>query len=232
MTRIGVLQSFFIPWLGVFNQIASVDLFILGDSFKYSKNSWINRNRVRDPRGAFLWLTVPVRNQGLMKKTISEVEIDYTHKWTEKHLATIRSVYGKSPYFREYYPQIEKILLSKPRFLHDLNTAFLLYFLELLDIKTQIKMRSSYSNLPIDKNHSLLQICKNENANVYFSGPSGQNYLDNSLFSKNGVLISYQKYSHKQYLQMGSGYVEKLSILDSLFMLGHIKTRELIYVQK
>lgn len=229
MKRIAVLQPFYLPWLGVFNQIASSEVFIFGDDFQYSKNSWINRNRIKNPNGGFIWLTVPVKNEHLLSKKISEVEIDYTQDWFEKHLRSIKSVYGKSPFFKEHYFKFEQILLSRPKYVMDLNIAFFKYFFEILNIRTTTKYRSTYANLPQDKNLSLLILCQEERAEVYLTGPKAMNYLDEKLFNKNNIRVEFQNYSYDSYSQKGKDVVDRLSIIDALFMLGSEKTRELIY---
>lgn len=42
--KLASLQSFFIPWIGVFNQVYEVDTFAIADNLQYERNSWINRN--------------------------------------------------------------------------------------------------------------------------------------------------------------------------------------------
>ena len=228
MKRIAVLQPFYLPWLGVFNQIALSDVFIFGDSFQYSKNSWINRNRIKNPNGGFTWLTVPVKNEHLTSKKISEVEIDYSHDWVKKHLSSIKNVYGKSQYFNDYYPDLERILLSKPKFLFELNMLLFKYLLKILSITTKLKFRSDYKNLSKEKSQSLLEICQEENTSVYLTGPRAQDYLRMDIFKDNKIEVEYQNYSYPSYQQKGDDYVDKLSVIDAIFMLGAQKTRSLI----
>ena len=40
------MQPYFFPYIGYFQLIASVDLFIVYDNIKYTKKGWINRNRI------------------------------------------------------------------------------------------------------------------------------------------------------------------------------------------
>lgn len=229
MKRVVVLQPFYLPWLGVFNQIALSDVFIFGDNFQYSRNSWINRNRIKNPNGGFIWLTVPVKNKHLILKKISQVEIDYSYDWPKKHLASIRNVYGKSPFFEEFYPGLKKILLSRPKYIMELNIALLNYFLSVLYIRTTFKLRSDYDNLPDNKSGSLLKICIKENAEIYLTGPKAKNYLQEQTFKENNILVEYQNYYYKPYQQKGKEFIDKLSIVDIFFMLGPQKTKELIY---
>ena len=39
------MQPYFMPYIGYFQLISSVDRFVVYDNIKYSKKGWINRNR-------------------------------------------------------------------------------------------------------------------------------------------------------------------------------------------
>ena len=45
MRRVAIMQPYFMPYIGYFQLIAAVDLFIVYDNVKYTKKGWINRNR-------------------------------------------------------------------------------------------------------------------------------------------------------------------------------------------
>ena len=40
------MQPYFFPYIGYFQLIAAVDLFVVYDNIKYTKKGWINRNRM------------------------------------------------------------------------------------------------------------------------------------------------------------------------------------------
>ena len=40
------MQPYFLPYIGYFQLIAAVDLFVVYDNIKYTKKGWINRNRM------------------------------------------------------------------------------------------------------------------------------------------------------------------------------------------
>jgi len=63
--KVAVMQPYFFPYLGYFHLMDAVDHFIVLDDVKYSKNSWVNRNRIlinHEPS----WLTVPVAKPGFL----------------------------------------------------------------------------------------------------------------------------------------------------------------------
>src|SRR5256885_15648655 len=58
--KVAIMQPYFLPYIGYFQLIGSVDLFIIYDNIKYTKKGWINRNRFLR-NGAEVVFTVPLR---------------------------------------------------------------------------------------------------------------------------------------------------------------------------
>ena len=43
--RIAIMQPYFLPYIGYWQLIGAVDVFVVYDNIKYTKKGWINRNR-------------------------------------------------------------------------------------------------------------------------------------------------------------------------------------------
>ena len=43
--KVAIMQPYFLPYIGYFNLMAEVDVFVVYDQIKYTKKGWINRNR-------------------------------------------------------------------------------------------------------------------------------------------------------------------------------------------
>jgi hypothetical protein len=69
------VQSNYIPWIGYFDLIGSVDEFIIYDSMQFTKRDWRNRNIIKTPQGK-KWITVPVLSKGQYFQTIFDTRID------------------------------------------------------------------------------------------------------------------------------------------------------------
>lgn len=54
------MQPYFFPYIGYFQLMHAVDLFVFHDDVQYTKEGWINRNRI-PVGGKPAWLTMPVR---------------------------------------------------------------------------------------------------------------------------------------------------------------------------
>src|SRR6476646_4989685 len=59
--RAGIMQPYFFPYIGYFQLIEAVDLFIVYDEIKYTKKGWINRNRML-VNGRDVLFSLPLKN--------------------------------------------------------------------------------------------------------------------------------------------------------------------------
>lgn len=216
---VSINQPAYLPWLGYFERIANSNLHIVLDHVQFEKNSFTNRNKIRTKDG-WMWLSVPVKTKGKFGElNINELEIDNTSRWTKKHWESIRSNYAKAKYFSEYAPNIERIYATEWPRLNDLMHEINNYLLNILGIKTSL-LYSSEMNVEGKKNELVLNLCKSVSATVYLSGSQGRNYLDESLFEKEGIKVIYQDYHHPEYSQVYPGFEPYMAAIDLLFNVG------------
>ncbi len=224
--RLASLQSFFIPWVGVFNQVVNVDIFAIADNLQYEKNSWINRNRIKNRNGGYIWLIIPLKKAPYTSK-INERLIDNSQHWKEKHLKAIEFNYRKAPYFDEIFSDIRKLYSKDYTYLIEINDAFFNYVINKLELNTKIIYESNYT-LPSEKNLAIIELCKTNNCNQYFSGPSAVNYLKHDLFERHKLDIIFQNCMDIPYNQIGGDWIPRLSIIDTLFMVGPEGTKFIV----
>ena len=60
---VAIMQPYFFPYIGYFQLMQAVDVFVFYDDVQFIKNGWINRNRIL-VRDHPIWLTLPVRRDG------------------------------------------------------------------------------------------------------------------------------------------------------------------------
>ena len=135
--KVAIMQPTYIPWIGYFALMESVDVFIILDSVQFSKRSWQQRNQIKTESGA-KWLTVPVISKGKKDQLISDVKIDYSNKFPESHINMIKQNYIKSKFFSNYSEELFNILRKKHKNLSSLSIDFILLIRDLLNIKTTI----------------------------------------------------------------------------------------------
>jgi len=216
---VSINQPSYLPWLGYFHRIACSDVHVIFDNVQFEKNSFVNRNKVKSANGA-IWLTVPVFTKGKFKNNpINELLIDNSTKWRKKHFTSIYFNYKKSKYFSRYIDVFEDLYNREWDKLVDMNMEIIKYFLDELNIQTKLVYSSEMKGSGV-KDELVLNICKELNADIYFSGELGKNYLDESIFEKKNISVIYQKYNHSEYKQMNGEFIPYMSIVDLIFNCG------------
>jgi len=231
MKKVAILQSNYIPWKGYFDIIASVDEFIIFDEMQFTKRDWRNRNLIKTPSGK-QWLTVPVKTKDKFHQKICETEIDGVD-WKKKHLDTIKQNYSRANFFKEIYQLIEPIYCQTNHLLlSDLNLELIQSICGYLKINTKISSSSNFS-LADKKTDRLVSLCKASGANIYLSGPSALNYIEESKFTHANIELEWFDYSkYPSYPQLWGDFEHEVSILDLLFNCGESAVNFLKFCEK
>ena len=219
MKSIAIMQPTYIPWVGYFALMDRVDEFVFLDSVQFERRSWQQRNRIKGSGGEIM-LTVPVQKAPRDQLRICDVKIDYTSKFVYKHITALQHTYGKAPFFKDYKEIVFDVLNKKPSLLADLNIDIIKRTAKALCIETPM-VRSSELSSTGSKDELLYNICCEMNAQVYVSPPGSKEYLDNSIFFKEGAFpLVYHKYTPPPYHQSFGDFVPYMTIIDLLFNVG------------
>lgn len=216
--KVAVIQSNYIPWKGYFDIINDVDLFIFYDDVQYTKNDWRNRNQIRTHQG-LEWLTIPVGEN--INRVISDVNIPTAH-WQKKHWKSLQQNYGKAPFFKMYQSFFEELYINhKWESLSALNQFIIKHIsTEFLGITTQFTSSENY-NINGKKLDRLLNLLQYVGTKEYISGISAQSYIEESIFAKLNIKLTYKDYSnYPKYNQLYAPFYHNVSILDILFNCG------------
>ena len=60
-----IVQPHYLPWIGYFELIRNVDIFVILDDVQYVKREWKNRNKIRKSPSSseYKWISVPIKNE-------------------------------------------------------------------------------------------------------------------------------------------------------------------------
>jgi hypothetical protein len=217
MTKVAVIQSNYIPWIGYFEIISSVSDFVFLDNVQYTSRDWRNRNQIKTPQGK-LWLSLEVeipKRQSL----IQEVKLVRNDEKI-KHLDAIRRNYRRSSYFDKAFQEIKEIYEG---YEGDSLSMFNHHLIESLSRKLGIQ--TSFHNAQdfvseSDPSRRILQICKNLKATKYVSGPSARDYLDLELFKSHDIEVEWFEYSTRPYHQLWGEFDKNVTVLDPILNNG------------
>jgi len=217
---ISINQPAFIPWLGYFQRILLSDLHVVLDHVQFEKNSMINRNKIKTKDGKELWLTIPVKTSGRFGDlSINKIEIHNNRKWQKRITESIKHSYGKSPFFNEYYKDLELMICDDYLLLNDIIKRISKYLISQLQINIPIYYSTDLA-IRNEKSELILELCKYFKADTYISGPFGRNYLEIEKFESAKIKLLFHDYNHPTYKQINGGFISHLSILDLLFNKG------------
>ena len=230
MKRVAIVQSNYIPWKGYFDMIAHVDEFILYDEMQYTRRDWRNRNRIKTAQGT-QWLTVPVITRGKYTQTIAQTEINGA-EWAEKHWKTLELTYRRAPYFEQVESWLKPLYLDhQDTHLSAMNQRFIVEICARLGITTRISRSEDYTLIE-GKTERLANLCAQAGGTEYVSGMAAQNYMDEAVFTKAGLTLSWFTYEgYPEYPQLWGEFEHGVSILDLLFNCGDDAPNHMKYVR-
>lgn len=232
MTVAVIHQPQYLPYLGFFHKLSQGDIFIVMDNVEFLRRGLQHRNKVKTSQGE-QWLTVPVLHH--QKQLIHEVAINPDFPWSRKHWNTLVTNYSPAPYFKEYAPGLEQILMKEWSNLCELNMVLIQWVMDVLDIHKPIVYAST---LGVEGNKSdlLIKLCQAMDADTYLSGTGGREYMDLSAFEASDIKVLWQEFNPPSYCQLfpEKGFIPNLSIVDVLFCCGSytrnfLQQRELIH---
>ena len=215
---VAIHQPEHMPWLGFFDKVRQADIFVILDNVQFERNYFQNRNKIKTPQG-WIWLTVPVLTKGKSTQLIQDVQINNAVDWQSKLWKSIFYSYNKAPFFQKYSNFLKQIYDKQWTYLADLNEEIIKHIIHELGIQVKI-LRASTLGVTGKGTDLLLQICQKLNADIYLSGISGKDYLEESKFAEQGIKVIYQEFYHPIYKQLYEPFIPGMSIIDLLFNYG------------
>lgn len=210
-----------LPWLGYFERVLRVDVFVELDCVQYNHQRFQNRNRIVDAQGRVHWLRVPVRAGKRHTQRMIDVEIA-REPWQRGYLQTIQYAYAHHPHCAAVLPRVAAIVEHPWRRLIDLNRALRSFFLDWLGLAIRVPLQSE---LGLGDEHGealLIAIARAAGAGRFLSGPTGRSFLDATAFARAGVPLEFApSFAARPYPQHGlAAFVPDLSALDLVMNLG------------
>jgi len=219
---VAIHQPNFLPWIGYFYKIAKSDIFVFLDNVQYTKNSFINRNKIKTSQDV-IWLTIPISFK--FGQLINEVKIDNKTDWRKKHLRTLEMNYKRSNFFKEVFELIKRIYYLKNwQNLSDFNISLIKTIISYLDLNKTL-VQSSSLDIQGKNTKLLIQIVKKVDGDVYLSGFGGAKYQEETSFKNEGIELVYYNFRHPAYKQLWNDFIPNLSIIDLLFNYGKESTK-------
>ncbi|NLB55040.1 MAG: WbqC family protein [Lentisphaerae bacterium] len=211
--KIGIMQPYFVPYIGFWQLLNAVDQYVIYDDVNFIKGGWINRNRIL-VQGKPQYFNIQMEGASPFKK-INEINVNSSVVWREKAMKTIDLAYRKAPYFNTVYPLIEKIIFCGENNLAQFVTNSIRCICDYLDITTRLIISSEFEqDRALRGQDRVLDICSRLQATEYYNAIGGRELYSKDAFAQNGIELHFLKTNDIMYQQFENDYTPYLSIID------------------
>jgi len=217
------MQPYFLPYIGYFQLIKAVGIFVVYDNVQYEKQSWINRNRyLLDGKDALFSL--------MLKKDSTYLNINdrYLSDVFDKNklLNQLSNAYQKAPYFENTMGLFKEVVNCEKINLAEYIHYSIISICTHLGITTKI-VRSSKINVDhsLKSQNRVIAICQAYDTKTYINAIGGVNLYSKETFADKGIELKFIKSKAIEYKQFGNEFVPWLSIIDVLMFNSVEKVR-------
>ena len=215
--KLAIMQPYFMPYIGYFQLINTVDKFIFYDDVTFIKQGWINRNQILINNQAKTF-SVPLSNASshtLIKDVL--ISANTYEKWKKSFLTSIMCSYKKAKNYNQVISLIENILMSQFFTISELAIKSVVEISKYLGLNTKFEICSSiYLNTYLSGQNRVLDICESEKAKVYINPIGGMELYSKSIFSEKNIDLFFIQTNKVIYKQFSEEFVPFLSIIDVL----------------
>ncbi len=195
MSRV-LIESQYLPSIEFFCCISLFDTITIEQYENFQKQTYRNRCYILGANNVQA-LTIPVEKSN-SKTLMKDLKVDSSQRWNHEHWRSIKSAYGKAPFFEYFAEYFSKHFENPPALLLDLNYEFLTLCLKLLQIDRNVELTKTFEKRPKSNISDLRSLITPK-----------ESFRDRSL------------YKPIEYLQVfGKDFVANMSIVDLLMNEG------------
>lgn len=222
--KLGIMQPYFMPYIGYWQLMAAVDKYVVYDDVNYIKGGWVSRNNILLNGDKHLF-TIILKGAS-PNKLFNEVEIGDDFRKFRKML---ESAYKKAPYYNQVMSILEDVFNYEQRDLGHFMMHQFQCVLNYLDIHTELILSST-----IKKNNSLhgkekvKHVCHLLGADAYYNAIGGQELYDKADFKNEGINLSFIETKQVEYKQFSNLFISGLSMIDVLMFNSPEQVRQLL----
>jgi len=220
---VALMQPSFLPWVGYFALMDSVDEFILLDDFQFVRQSFQQRNRLFQPGEARVdWVTVPVVHPGSeARQRLVDVQLADFPRFRKRFSTTLQQSYARCAGAKRGLQVVEAALATPPKHLAELNGMLIKAVASALGITTPIRLSSE---LPSEGRRSerVASLLRNAGARSYYAARGAAAYMrEDGVFPLADIATYFQHYVPQPYPQRHvTTFTPYLSALDVLMQTG------------
>lgn len=209
------MQPYFFPYIGYFQLMRAVDVFVYFDDVQYIDRGWLNRNRILVNRKP-TWLTLPVQNAS---RTLPINERTYLlHEGVHAIKRKLQAAYGKLHTYSGICALLQCVLDFNDPNVAAFNSNLLTKVARALGIECKIVRSSDVGNPQgLRGEDRILDLCQRLGAHQYINAIGGTSLYHASHFRAKGLGLSFLRTTAAP--QEGGEVPQYLSIIHELMHL-------------
>lgn len=217
-------QPYLFPYIGYWQLMNRVDIYIIADNLQYIKGGYINRNYIlKDGKSHMFTQQVLGVHLGML---INEIEVGNN---AEKILRSFFHAYNKAPYFKEVFPMIEEIFLNDEKNLAKYVGYSIERIARYLDMDTKFIYDSDLCiDTSLSAQCSIIERCKKLNVDYYINAIGGQALYNKEDFLKEDIVLNFLKPEEIEYRQFKNKFIPNLSIVDVMMFNSKDEIKEML----
>jgi len=214
-----IMQPYFFPYLGYFQLMDAVDVFVFYDDVQYITRGWVNRNRIR-VGGSSTWLTLPV--VGASARLPINQRTYLRQPGVPRVRNQLHAAYRSSPRYADVAPVIHELLEFRDPGVAAFNANILSAIGRRLGAKCAFLTASDIDiSSEIRGSDRIIAICRHIGASGYVNPIGGLHLYDSEQFRKNGIDLAFLETDlMPTHLADGRKF---LSVIDPLMQEGFTK---------
>lgn len=220
--KVAVMQPYFLPYVGYWQLIEIVDVFVIFDDVNFINRGFIDSNTIL-LGGRRHKIKLELRGAS-QNKLINEIAIG---KNLAKLRKTIEHAYKKARFFDQFFPLLSECLEQEQQ-----NLAVFLEFTirkisNYLKISTEIVRSSDYS-LNAKGKEKIIPLVKSLNGKAYVNPVGGRSLYSEEEFEKERIRLIYFEPKIRTYPQLSPSFEPCLSAVDFLMNVSPGSAKKLI----
>ena len=217
--KLAIMQPYFFPYLGYFDLIHNVDLFLVFDAVQHIRRGWIHRNRVlHQNRNGWQYIIVPTE-KAHQKTAILNIRILNESPWQARLLSQLAHYNNTAPYAEQTISLVSECLSIQEASLSRLNVHLLTRFSKLLGLNFTYQFCSDLgieSDMELDAEERILNLCEFLGTKEYVNLPGGINLYHPEAFTKRKIKLTFRQLPTFTYSPGPYTFEPNLSIIDVL----------------
>lgn len=228
--KIAGMQPYFFPYIGYWQLIHAVDVFIVYDDGKMITNGWIHRNRILNTdRQTPSTISLPLKDKSVNHK-IFEIERTIDVRNVRKIIRALECTYNRAPHYEETMQLLRPLLTDEEPNMALYLTHCLQTICNYLGITTRFVISSTIDKTGLEHFMDKVErLGKTIGITDFINPIGGMEIYDKEEWKRHGLTLSFlHRRDSIRYQQFGEEFVPDLSIIDMLMFCSVDEIRKIL----